>query len=92
MRSIEMRGGREIRLDGDLLAILEALYREVSVRSEFRNTYETMTREISHIVDSMNEEERRGYLIESLFLNIVRYENERLSAFLKMVETSDPED
>lgn len=92
MRSIPMRGGREIRLDGDLLAILEALYREVSVRSEFRNTYETMMHEIRHLVDSMNEDERRNYLVESLFLNIVRYENERLSAFLKMVETSTPED
>ena len=92
MRSIAMRGGREIRLDGDLLAVLEALYREVSVKSEFRSTYEAMMGEISHLVDSMSEEERRSYLIESLFLNVVRYENERLSAFLKMVETSDLED
>ncbi len=86
-RSLVMRGGREITLDGDLLEILEALYREVSVRSEFKNTYETMMQEISHIVDSMEADERRRYLIESLFLNIVRYENERLAAFLKMVET-----
>ncbi len=87
MREIRMQGGRGIHLDGDLLTILEGLYQEVSVRSEFRNTYETMMGEISHLVDSMSEEERRRYLIESLFLNIVRYENERLSAFLKLVET-----
>ncbi len=92
MRSIRMQGGREIELDGDLLAILEALYREVSVRSEFRNTYEAMTREISHLVDAMDAGERRSYLIESLFLNVVRYENERLAAFLKMVDTPDQED
>lgn len=92
MRSIRMQGGREIELDGDLLAILEALYREVSVRSEFRNTYEAMTREISHLVDAMDDGERRSYLIESLFLNVVRYENERLAAFLKMVETPNEED
>lgn len=91
MRSIRMQGGREIELDGDLLAILEALYREVSVRSEFRNTYEAMTREISHLVDAMDAGERRSYLIESLFLNVVRYENERLAAFLKMVDTPDAE-
>ncbi len=91
MRSIRMQGGREIELDGDLLAILEALYREVSVRSEFRNTYEAMTREISHLVDAMDAGERRSYLIESLFLNVVRYENERLAAFLKMVDTPDQE-
>ena len=92
MRSIRMQGGREVELDGDLLAILEALYREVSVRSEFRNTYEAMTREISHLVDEMDAGERRSYLIESLFLNVVRYENERLAAFLRMVETPDQED
>ncbi len=90
-RSIRMSGGREIPLDGDLLGILEALYREVSVKSRFRNTYETMMGEISHLVDSMDESERRGYLIESLFLNIVRYENERLSAFLKSVEARESE-
>ncbi len=92
MRSITMRGGRRIPLDGDLLAILEALYQEVSVRSEFRNTYETMMGEITHIADAMTEEERRRYLIESLFLNVVRYENERLAAFLKMVESSGGDD
>ena len=91
MRSIQMLGGREIELDGDLLAILEALYREVSVRSEFRNTYEAMTREIGHLVDSMDAGEHRSYLVESLFLNVVRYENERLAAFLRKVESSDPE-
>lgn len=92
MRSIRMQGGREVELDGDLLAILEALYREVSVRSEFRNTYEAMTREISHLVDAMDAGERRSYLIESLFLNVVRYENERLAAFLRMVDTPEEED
>lgn len=92
MRSIRMQDGHEIELDGDLLAILEALYREVSVRSEFRNTYETMTREIGHIVDSMDDSERRSYLRESLFLNVVRYENERLASFLKTVKSADQED
>lgn len=92
MRSIRMQGGHEIELDGDLLTILEALYREVSVRSEFRNTYEAMTREISHLVDAMDAGERRSYLMESLFLNVVRYENERLAAVLKMVDTPDREE
>ena len=92
MRSIRMLGGHEIELDGDLLAVLEVLYREVSVRSEFRNTYETMTHEIGHIVDSMDDSERRSYLRESLFLNVVRYENERLASFLKNVKGADQED
>lgn len=92
MRSVTMRGGCSVPMDGDLMPVLEALYQEVSVRSEFRNTYETMMLEIRHLVDSMSEEERRGYLIESLFLNIVRYENERLAAFLRMVDEADPQE
>jgi hypothetical protein len=31
----------------------------------------------------MNEEERRTYLAESLFLNTVKYENDRLEAYMK---------
>jgi len=89
MRRISMREGAELPLDGDILGILEALYREISVRSRFRNTYEGMMLEIRHIVDSMTESERRDYLVESLFLNVVRYENERLTAFLKNVETAE---
>ncbi len=92
-RRITTRAGNELALDGDILGVLEALYRDVSVRSRFRNTYDGMMTEIRHIVDSMSESERRDYLVESLFLNIVRYENERLDAFLKSVEANgDPED
>jgi hypothetical protein len=31
----------------------------------------------------MTDEERRHYLSESLFLNFVTYENERLGAYMK---------
>ena len=31
----------------------------------------------------MTDDERRHYLSESLFLNIVSYENERLGAYMK---------
>ncbi len=92
MRAISLREGAEVTLDGDLLGILESLYREVSVKSRFRNSYENMMREIRHVVESMTEAERREYLVESLFLNVVRYENEKLAAFLKTVEASGAED
>jgi hypothetical protein len=39
--------------------------------------------EISHLVEEMTEEERRAYLVESLFLNTVTYENERLGAYMQ---------
>jgi hypothetical protein len=40
-------------------------------------------REIQHVIEQMTAEERRQYLSESLFLNFVSYENERLGAYLK---------
>ena len=42
-----------------------------------------MVREIQHVIDQMTDDERRQYLSESLFLNIVSYENERLGAYMK---------
>ena len=38
---------------------------------------------MNHLLDQMTEEARRTYLIESLFLNTVTYENERLGAYMR---------
>ena len=83
MRSITLTTGASLKLDGDLLTILEALYKEVSAKHELQSSFEDMAREIAHIIDQMTEEDRRHYLSESLFLNIVSYENERLGAYVK---------
>jgi hypothetical protein len=83
MRTIRTTTGAEILLDGDLLGIMEALYRDVTLRLELRHTFEDMIREIQHVVDQMNEDERRQYLAESLFLNTVTYENEKLKRFVE---------
>ena len=83
MRRIKMTTGAGLSLDGDLLTVLEALYKEVSAKHELQSSFEDMAREIQHIIDQMTDEERRQYLSESLFLNIVSYENERLGAYVK---------
>lgn len=83
MRRINMTTGAALSLDGDLLTVLEALYKEVSAKHELQSSFEDMAREIQHIIDQMTDEERRQYLSESLFLNIVSYENERLGAYVK---------
>ena len=83
MRTIKLSTGAALTLDGDLLSILEALYKEVSANHELQSTFEDMAREIQHIIEQMTEEERRHYLSESLFLNMVSYENERLGAYMK---------
>jgi len=83
MRTITMTTGASLALDGDLLTILEALYKEVSAKHELQSSFEDMAGEISHLIKQMTEDERRHYLSESLFLNIVSYENERLGAYVK---------
>ena len=40
-------------------------------------------REIQALVDQMDEEDRKRYLVESLFLNSVTYENEMLDAYMR---------
>jgi hypothetical protein len=86
MRSITTTNGAEIVLDGDLLAIMETLYREVTARKELERSFEDMVREIKHLITQMTDEERREYLAESLFLNTVKYENDKLEAYIKRLE------
>ena len=83
MRTIKLTTGVEVALDGDLLTVLEALYREITARQELERTFEDTIREIQDVIDQMTEEERKQYLSESLFLNFVSYENERLAAYMK---------
>ena len=85
MRTIQTTTGVDIPLDGDLLAILEALYREVTARRELERTFEDMLREITFLIDQMDESERRTYLTESLFLNTVKYENDKLEAYMRKI-------
>ena len=86
MRTIKTTTGADIVLDGDLLSIMEALYHEVSARRALDRTFEDMVREIQHLIDQMTDAERRTYLAESLFLNTVKYENDKLEAYLRQLE------
>ena len=83
MRTIKMTTGTEVVLDGDLLSVIEALYMEVTAKRELEHTFEDMLREIQHVIEQMSDSERRQYLSESLFLNTVSYENERLGAYMR---------
>jgi hypothetical protein len=83
MRTIKTTTGAEVVLDGDLLTVLESLYREMTVKRELEHSFEDAVREIQSVIDQMSDEERRQYLSESLFLNFVSYENERLGAYMK---------
>ena len=83
MRTISTTTGTDVVLDGDLLSIMEVLYKEVSARQGLNRTFEDMVKEIQHLIQQMSDDERRSYLAESLFLNTVKYENDKLEAYLK---------
>src|SRR5262245_63444481 len=83
MRRVRLSTGHSLELDGELLGVLEALYREVTLKHELRVTFEDMMREIRGLVEQMTEDDRKRYLVESLFLNSVTYENEMLDAYVR---------
>jgi hypothetical protein len=83
MRSITTSTGAKIDLDGDLLAILEALYLEITVKRNFERSFEDIIQEIRLLIEQMTDDERRAYLAESLFLNSVKYENDRAEALMR---------
>jgi hypothetical protein len=85
MRTLKTTSGVQVPLDGDLLTLLEMLYREVTAQVDVERTFEDTVREIQGLIDQMTDDERRQYLSESLFLNFVSYENERLGAYMKKI-------
>ena len=85
MRTIKTTTGADIPLDGDLLAIMETLYREVTAKRELERSFEDMVHEITHLIGQMDDDERRAYLLESLFLNTVKYENDKLESYMRKI-------
>ena len=83
MRTIKTTTGTMIALDGDLLAVMETLYQEVTAKRELARSFEDMVKEIHHLIEQMDDSERRAYLAESLFLNTVKYENDKLEAYMR---------
>ena len=86
MRTIKTTSGHEIALDDDLLAILEALFHEVTAKRELERSYEDLMREINHLIDQMTPDEARSYFAESLFMNQVKYENDKLESYMKRLD------
>ena len=83
MRIIKTTTGATITLDGDLLAIMETLYHEVTAKRALERSFEDIVTEIHHLIEQMDDGERRTYLAESLFLNTVKYENDKLEAYMR---------
>jgi phage gp29-like protein len=62
---------------------MEALYRVVTANRGLDRSFEDMVKEIHHLIEQMDDTERRTYLAESLFLNTVKYENDKLEAYMR---------
>ena len=83
MRTIKTRAGTPIELDGDALAVIETMSRDLARRQELDYGFEDVDREIQHVIDQMQEEDLRVYLKEILFMSFNRYENDRMLAIVK---------
>ena len=66
MNKVKMLTGHEIPLDGDLLFMLESLYREVALKRELKATFDDMMNEIVNLVDGMDENERLSAYMKKL--------------------------
>ena len=80
MRTIQTTAGTPIELDGDVLAVLEAVSLELRRSKGLDYDYEDVEREFQHIVSQLTDEELRTYLKENLVMSFNRYENEKLRA------------
>lgn len=89
-RNVRLSTGFKVPLDGDLLAIIEALYKEITLGNVLASSFETMRAEILSLIDQMTPAEQRTYLAESVFLNSVTYENEMLSAYVRRLGSKAP--
>jgi hypothetical protein len=83
MRTITTSSGTPLELDGDVLAVIETVSRDLIRRSALDYGFEDVDREFVHLVAQMSEDELRAYLKESLFMSFNRYENEQLSALVR---------
>ena len=85
MRAITTTSGTHIELDGDVLAVLETISRDLARRQVLDYGFEDVDREIQHVIGQLTADELRIYLKESLFLNTVKYENDKLEAYMRKI-------
>ena len=83
MRIITTTSGTSVELDGDVLAVIEAVFRDLRRTKELEYGFEDVDRQFQHLVDQMSAEELRSYLKESLFMSFTRFENDRLMTIVR---------
>jgi hypothetical protein len=92
MRTIKTTAGTAVELDGDVLAVIEAISRDLARRRELEYGFEEVDREFQFLVGQMTEEELRAYLKESLFMSFNRFENDRLVSIVRRANGAEEEE
>ena len=83
MRKITTTAGTPVETDGDVLAIIEAVSRDLARRADLDYSFEEIDQEFSHLIGQLTPDELRAYLKESLFMSFNRFENDRLMQLVK---------
>ena len=92
MRTITTSSGTPLQLDGDVLAVIETVSRDLIRRQALDYGFEDVDREFVHLVAQMSEDELRAYLKESLFMSFNRFENDRMAAIVRKAGEARRED
>ena len=91
MRTITTSQGSAIELDGDVLAVIETISRDLARLKELDYGFEDVDRAMQHLVAQLTETELRAYLKESLFMSFNRFESERMVAVVRKAIRTESE-
>ena len=83
MRTITTPAGTQVELDGDVIAVVEAIRRALVRQRELDYSFEDVEHELTSLVNEMTADELRMYLKESLGITYLRYENQKLERVVK---------
>ena len=83
MRTITTPAGTQVELDGDVIAVVEAIRRALVRQRELDYSFEDVEHELTNLVNEMTADELRMYLKESLGITYLRYENQKLESVVK---------
>jgi len=83
MRTITTSAGTPVDTDGDVLAVIEVISRDLARKADLDYSFEEVEREFEHLVSQLTTDELRVYLKESLFMSFNRFENERLLTVIR---------
>jgi hypothetical protein len=91
MRVITTASGTPLELDGDVLAMIESVSRDLARRRALEYGFEDVDREFDHLVAQLTPDELRTYLKESLFMSFNRFENDRMVTIVRRAQRTAEE-